>query len=88
MRKADTGRNAPGLHRHALRWYLRLIRRKAIWIRIPAGILLIVAGVFGFLPVLGFWMIPIGVILLGRDIPFVRRLALTVLQRVRRWRHR
>lgn len=88
MRKTDTGQDLPGIHRHAVRWYLRLIRRKAIWIRIPAGALLIVAGVFGFLPVLGFWMIPIGVILIGRDIPFVRGLALRVIQRFRRWQRR
>ncbi len=88
MRKKDAGRKAPGIRRHAFRWYLRLIRRKAIWIRIPVGILLIVAGVFGFLPVLGFWMIPIGVILIGRDIPFVRRLALRVLRVLRKGRQR
>ncbi len=88
MRKKDAPRKAPGIRRHAFRWYLRLIRRKAIWIRIPVGILLIVAGVFGFLPVLGFWMIPIGVILIGRDIPFVRRLALRVLRVLRKGRQR
>jgi hypothetical protein len=84
----NPGTDRSGFHRHAIRWYLQLIRRKAIWIRIPVGVLLIVAGVFGFLPVLGFWMIPIGVILIGRDIPFVRRLALRILQSVRKWRRR
>jgi hypothetical protein len=29
--------------------------------RLPAGIVLIIGGVFGFLPILGFWMIPLGV---------------------------
>ena len=72
------------MRRHALRWYLRLIRRKAIWIRIPVGILLIVAGVFGFLPVLGFWMIPIGIALIGREIPFVRSAVLRVTQNIRK----
>lgn len=28
--------------------------------RLPVGLLLMVGGVFGFLPVLGFWMIPLG----------------------------
>lgn len=41
--------------------------------RIIIGILLIVFGVFGFLPVLGFWMIPVGLIVLSVDIPIVRR---------------
>jgi hypothetical protein len=76
--------DAPGIRRHAIRWYLQLIRRKAIWIRIPVGILLVIAGLFGFLPVLGFWMIPIGLALIGRDIPFVRRAVLRVTQALRK----
>lgn len=36
------------------------------------GILLILAGMLGFLPVLGFWMIPLGVALLATDIPALR----------------
>ncbi|HVI16347.1 MAG TPA: hypothetical protein VM822_26200 [Pseudolabrys sp.] len=30
-------------------------------------------GVFGFLPVLGFWMLPIGLALLAQDVPPMRR---------------
>jgi hypothetical protein len=36
------------------------------------GVLLILAGTLGFLPVLGFWMIPLGVALLATDIPALR----------------
>jgi len=32
------------------------------------GLLLIVGGVFGILPVLGFWMLPLGVAVLAMDI--------------------
>src|SRR5688572_9067379 len=32
-----------------------------------------VLGVFGFLPVLGFWMIPLGLLILSVDLPRVRR---------------
>jgi hypothetical protein len=42
-------------------------------IRIGIGILLIVGGVVGFLPVLGFWMIPLGLLVLSIDLPIVRR---------------
>ncbi|USG59650.1 hypothetical protein NBZ79_10695 [Sneathiella marina] len=35
---------------------------------------LVVGGIFGFLPVLGFWMIPLGVIILSADSPYMRRL--------------
>lgn len=37
------------------------------------GLVLIVAGILGFLPVLGFWMIPLGIALLATDIPVLRR---------------
>jgi hypothetical protein len=41
--------------------------------RITAGSLLIVGGVLGFLPILGFWMLPLGVIVLSHDLHIVRR---------------
>lgn len=37
------------------------------------GGLLIVGGVFGFLPILGFWMIPLGGAFIALDIPPLRR---------------
>ncbi|MFO1141444.1 MAG: tryptophan synthase subunit beta [Amaricoccus sp.] len=43
------------------------------WIRIPVGGLLVVGGFAGFLPVLGFWMVPVGLVLLARDIRFLQR---------------
>lgn len=43
------------------------------WARIGIGVLLIVGGVIGFLPVLGFWMIPLGLLVLSYDLPMVRR---------------
>jgi hypothetical protein len=43
---------------------------------------LIAGGSFGFLPVLGFWMLPFGALLLGEGIPPVRRVALRVLGQV------
>jgi hypothetical protein len=41
-------------------------------VRIPAACVLIVGGVFGFLPVLGFWMVPLGLILIAQDVPALR----------------
>lgn len=41
--------------------------------RVGLGILLIVFGILGFLPVLGFWMIPLGLLVLSHDLPAVRR---------------
>jgi hypothetical protein len=36
--------------------------------RLPAGIVLIAGGTLGFLPVLGFWMIPLGVGVAALDV--------------------
>ena len=43
-------------------------------IRILLGILLVIGGFLGFLPVLGFWMVPLGLIVLAVDIPIARRI--------------
>jgi hypothetical protein len=37
------------------------------------GTALIISGILGFLPVLGFWMIPLGIIVLSIDIAIIRR---------------
>jgi hypothetical protein len=50
-----------------------LRNNNARWIRIPVGILFIIGGLVGFLPILGFWMVPLGLLLLALDIPFLRR---------------
>ncbi|MEX0345721.1 MAG: PGPGW domain-containing protein [Rhizobiaceae bacterium] len=43
-------------------------------LRVSIGILLVILGIFGFLPVLGFWMIPLGLLILSYDFAFIRRL--------------
>ena len=42
-------------------------------LRIAIGVLLVVFGIFGFLPVLGFWMIPLGMLVLSYEFATVRR---------------
>lgn len=41
-------------------------------VRSLVGVLFMIGGVFGFLPVLGFWMIPLGGALIALDLPFTR----------------
>ncbi len=41
--------------------------------RIALGVALLIGGMLGFLPILGFWMIPLGLVVLSVDIPWVRR---------------
>ena len=44
------------------------------WLRKIVGILLVLGGLLGFLPVLGYWMLPLGLALLAVDWPLARRL--------------
>jgi hypothetical protein len=69
----------------ARRSYAWLVRPQAKWVRLPLGLALIAGGTLGFLPVLGVWMLPIGALLVGEDIPPVRRATLRVLGRLQRW---
>lgn len=58
------------------RWPARMVR----WVREPGsrlvrwliGLALILGGFVGFLPILGFWMVPLGLIVLARDVPFIQ----------------
>jgi len=43
------------------------------WLRRTIGILLVIGGFLGFLPVIGYWMLPLGLALLAVDSPFARR---------------
>lgn len=53
---------------------LAFLRRPgARLIRVPLGILLVVGGLLSFLPVLGIWMLPLGLLLLAIDLPFLQR---------------
>lgn len=64
----------------------RLREPRARWIRIPAALLLMVGGVFSFLPVLGLWMLPLGLLLLAVDVPVLRRpMGKAILVVRRRW---
>lgn len=52
---------------------LSFLRRPvARLIRIPLGFLLVLGGIFSFLPVLGIWMLPLGLLLLAIDLPFLQ----------------
>jgi hypothetical protein len=41
-------------------------------VRIPLAILLIAGGIFSFLPVLGLWMLPLGLLLFAQDVPILQ----------------
>lgn len=56
----------------ALRW---IVRNVPPGVRTLLGLVLIVGGFFGFLPILGFWMIPLGIAVILLDVAVVRRWA-------------
>ena len=55
---------------HALHW---LHQPTSKYVRMPLGIFLIVASFFAFLPVIGVEWLPIGLLLIAQDIPFLRQ---------------
>ena len=57
-------------------------------LRVCVGGLLIIGGLLGFLPILGFWMVPLGVIILSVDSPWVRRFRRNVTVKLGYWLHR
>jgi hypothetical protein len=61
---------APDRISRAIRW---LRDPKGRWLRIPLGLLFILGGLLWFLPVVGIEMLPIGLLLIAQDIPFLRK---------------
>ncbi|MFT8712141.1 hypothetical protein [Komagataeibacter rhaeticus] len=74
-------RRLPARGEQAMRWLLQPGRAG---LRLVLGCLLAVGGVFSFLPVLGLWMLPLGLILLAEDVPFFRRLSARMLEWIER----
>ena len=73
----------PQRMRRAFRWARG---PRARLVRVPLSILCILGGLLWFLPVLGLWMLPIGLILLAQDVPFLRRpVGRALLWAIARW---
>ncbi len=73
----------------ALRGPLTRLRRDH-WlpVRLPLAILLTIGGLFWFLPILGLWMLPAGLLLLAIDLPLLRGPISAVIIRGRRFTQR
>lgn len=66
--------------------FLRWVRRPHMHlVRIPLALLLIVGGIFSFLPILGLWMLPLGLAVLAIDVPPLKRPVADTLVRLQRW---
>lgn len=76
---ADPRAAAKSWRGRAKRFLVQVRRRVPPGLRLVAGLLLIVGGILGFLPVLGFWMIPLGIAVAALDVA-------PLMRRFRRWR--
>ena len=60
--------------------------------RVAIGSGFLLGGALGFLPVLGFWMVPVGLVVLSHDSPRVRRIRrkseVAILRRWARFRNK
>ncbi len=56
--------------------------------RMLLGAAMVLGGLVGFLPVLGFWMVPVGLAILAIDFPPVRRFQRRMTVRFGNWLHR
>lgn len=56
-----------------LRQIRRLQRHPSRWVRRGLGLGLIAGGLLWFLPVLGAWMLPLGLVILSDETPYLRR---------------
>ncbi len=58
--------------------------RYSIFLRLPLAIILMIGGLLAFLPILSIWMIPLGILLLATDLPFLRPIVSKIVIRLRR----
>jgi hypothetical protein len=53
--------------------FIRWLRKpSSFWMRLVVAILLVLGGVFSFLPILGLWMLPLGLLFIAQDVPILQ----------------
>jgi hypothetical protein len=55
-----------------LDWLEDWNRRQSPFLRIPLGLVLCAGGLVSILPLFGLWMLPVGLLILSEDIPWLR----------------
>ena len=83
MQEADQNVGALSQKVRIGRWSVPLPRNR--FVRMGFGMLLVIGGILSFLPILGVWMIPLGLAVLAADFPFARRLNRRLLVGGRKW---
>lgn len=91
---AELDRYCDRIEKHLPDWSSRFLR----WLRQPSNrsvrilvaALLGLGGLFSFLPVAGLWMLPLGLIVISQDLPFLQAPLVLAFQwieaRVERWK--
>ena len=54
----------------SIRW---LRKPSSFAVRLVVALLLILGGIFSFLPVLGLWMLPLGLLFIAQDVPILQK---------------
>jgi hypothetical protein len=89
--RRELDRYLAAIGRYLPKWFCRTV----IWLRQPSrvlarvavALLLVAGGLLSFLPVLGLWMLPLGLIIISQDLPFLQRPLLRTFQWVdRKWK--
>jgi hypothetical protein len=71
----------------AARWLAWLHSPRAIWVRVPVGLLCTAASALWFMPIIGIEWLPLGLLLLAQDLPFLRKpVGQLILFLIRQWR--
>lgn len=63
-------RRVPTSVARPIRW---LRRPSSFWARLFVASLFILGAFFSFLPVLGLWMLPLGLLLIAQDVPVIQK---------------
>ena len=54
--------------------FIRWLRKPSSFaVRLVVVLLLILGGIFSFLPVLGLWMLPLGLLFIAQDVPLLQK---------------
>src|ERR1700731_3039262 len=77
MAKADLNRYFQMIDRRVpirVSQFIRWLRKPSSFaVRLVVALLLVLGGFFSFLPVLGLWMLPLGLLLIAQDLPFLQK---------------
>jgi hypothetical protein len=63
-------RRVPARVSQLIRW---LRKPSSFAVRLVVALLLIVGGFFSFLPILGLWMLPLGLLFIAQDVPLLQK---------------